>query len=162
MPDITIDLDGAATGSTAQALENIIEAAESDHEGTGSAGSSADSFADQIVPMVLFLAVALTYCTKYYFAHRTRQDLQSTVRSALERGQPLTPELLDRLGQTSPPKRTDLRRGVIGVGLGIGIGAFGLVIGEPDAVRPMLAVGLVPLLLGLAYLVLWRLHGDKA
>ena len=84
------------------------------------------------------------------------------MRVALERGDPLTPDLLDRLVQAPAPKRTDLRRGVIGIGLGIGLGAFGFIVGEPDAVRPMLAVGLVPLLLGLAYLVLWRLGGDKA
>ena len=117
---------------------------------------------EDLVPIVLFLAIALTYCVKYYFAHRTRQDVQSTVRVALERGDPLTPDLLDRLVQAPPPKRTDLRRGVIGIGLGIGLGIFGLVVGEPDAVRPMLAVGMVPLLLGLAYLILWRLGGDKA
>ena len=81
---------------------------------------------------------------------------------ALERGQPLSPELLDRLGQTPRPQRNDLRRGVVGICLGIGLGAFGLVLGQPDAMRPMLAVGLVPLLLGLAYLALWRLSGKKA
>ena len=117
---------------------------------------------EDLVPIVLFLAIALTYCVKYYFAHRTRQDVQSTVRVALERGDPLTADLLDRLVQAPPPKRTDLRRGVIGIGLGLGLGIFGLVVGEPDAVRPMLAVGMVPLLLGLAYLILWRLGGDKA
>jgi hypothetical protein len=115
-----------------------------------------------IVPIVLFIAVALTFCAKYFFAYRSRQDTQKTVRVALERGQPLSPELLDRLGQSPPPKRNDLRRGVVGICLGLGLAAFGLVLGEEDAVRPMLAVGMVPLLLGLAYLVLWRLNGNKA
>ena len=121
---------------------------------------------EDLVPIVLFLAIALTYCAKYYFAHRSRQDVQNTVRAALERGDPLTPDLLDRLVQPTAPKRTDLRRGVVGICLGIGLGVFGLVLGEPEAVRPMLAVGMVPVLLGLAYLVLWRLgshsNGDKA
>ena len=121
-----------------------------------------DSLVEDLVPIVLFLAIAVIYCVKYYYAHRTRQDVQSTVRVALERGDPLTPDLLDRLVQAPAPRRTDLRRGVIGVGLGIGLGVFGLLVGEPDAVRPMLAVGMVPLLLGLAYLILWRLNGDKA
>lgn len=121
-----------------------------------------DSLVEDLVPIVLFLVIALTYCVKYYFAHRTRQDVQSTVRVALERGDPLTAELLDRLVQAPAPKRTDLRRGVVGICLGIGLGVFGLVLGEPDAVRPMLAVGMVPLLLGLAYIVLWRLGGDRS
>jgi hypothetical protein len=120
-----------------------------------------DSLVQDLVPIVLFVVIAVTYCVKYYFAHRSRQDVQNTVRAALERGDPLTPELLDRLVQPPAPKRTDLRRGVVGVCLGIGIGVFGLVLGEPEAVRPMLAVGMVPVLLGVAYLVLWRLGGHS-
>jgi len=154
MPDITIELDEPADAG--ELVGQVMAAADAPP-----ADSTLGKVADNLVPIVLFLAIALTFCLKYYFAHRTRQDVQNTVRVALERGEPLRPELLDRLGQTSPPKKTDLRRGVIGIVLGIGLGAFGLVIGEPDAVRPMLAVGLVPLLLGLAYLVLWRLSGDK-
>ena len=154
MADITIEMGKPVDAGE---LKSEIQAAVGGHE-----ADAPSSPIEDLVPIVLFLAIALTYCVKYYFAHRTRQDVQSTVRVALERGDPLTPDLLDRLVQAPPPKRTDLRRGVIGIGLGIGLGVFGLVVGEPDAVRPMLAVGMVPLLLGLAYLILWRLGGDKA
>ena len=115
--------------------------------------------AGDLVPIALFVAIAATYCVKYYFAHRTRQDVLATVRMALERGQPLTPEMLDRLGQTSRPKNSDLRRGVIAVCVGIGLMAVGLILHEHDAIRPLIATGTVPVLLGLAYLVLWR-FGD--
>lgn len=156
MPDITIELDGAATGTTVEGLAAAVQAATAEHDPGPPGGDDGI-----IVPVVLFIAIALTWCAKYFFAHRTRQETQATVRAALERGTPLTPELLERLGEPAAPKRNDLRRGVIGVGLGLGLGAFGFIVGEPDAVRPMLAVGLVPLLLGLAYLVLWRLGGDR-
>jgi hypothetical protein len=156
MPEITIEME--KTADPGQTTTQV---------GVPSDGAAADTTVQfdaesTIVPIVLFLAVALTFCVRYYFAHRTRQETQNTVRVALERGQPLSPELLDRLGQSPPPKRNDLRRGVVGVCLGIGLAAFGLVLGQEDAVRPMLAVAMVPLLLGLAYLVLWRLNGDKA
>ena len=154
MAELTIEMGKPVDAGE---LKSEIQEAVGGHEADGPPSPIED-----LVPIVLFLAIALTYCVKYYFAHRTRQDVQSTVRVALERGDPLTPDLLDRLVQAPPPKRTDLRRGVIGIGLGIGLGIFGLVVGEPDAVRPMLAVGMVPLLLGLAYLILWRLGGDKA
>lgn len=169
MPDMTIQIDddaestdAAATGSTGSPTDGLTAqvmtaAGQTPHDMRVNVGTD-----DNIVPVVLFLAIALTFCVKYFFAHRTRQETQNTVRMALERGEPLTPELLDRIGQAPPPRRNDLRRGVVGICLGIGLGAFGLVLGEPDAVRPLLAVGLVPLLLGLAYLVLWRVSGDKA
>jgi hypothetical protein len=88
--------------------------------------------------------------------------VQQTVRAALERGDPMTSQLLDRLVQPPEPKRNDLRRGVLAVGLGIGLAVFGFIVGDADAVRPMIAVGLVPLLLGAAYLVLWRLDTRKS
>jgi hypothetical protein len=160
MPEIIIDLDGAATGTTGQpqSLEQVAEILERLPDDS----PGGDSPVEFLVPMTLFIAIAATFCMKYYFTHRTRRDAQATVRAAIERGEALTPELLDRLVQAPAPKRSDLRRGVVLVALGIGLGAFGFLLGEPDAMRPMLAIGLVPVLLGLAYLVLWRLSGDKA
>ena len=155
MPEITIATDPPADQGHLTA--EVMTAADAPHK---DATVNID-VEDTLVPIVLFTVIAVTFCVKYFFAHRNRQDTQNTVRLALERGQPLSPELLDRLGQTPPPRRNDLRRGVVGICLGIGLGAFGLVLGQPDAVRPMLAVGLVPLLLGFAYLVLWRLSGNK-
>jgi hypothetical protein len=154
MADITIEM-GKDTDAHELVSQAITDA--NDHRIELHPGS----LVEDLVPIVLFLVIAVTYCVKYYFAHRTRQDVQNTVRVALERGDPLSAELLDRLVQAPAPKRTDLRRGVVGICLGIGLGVFGLVLGEPEAVRPMLAVGMVPLLLGLAYLMLWRLNGDK-
>lgn len=153
MPQATVQMD-----EPADAGDFVAEVVTAVHE---PAGAETASVAGEYVPMVLFLAIAATFCVKYYFVHRSRQDVQATVRLALERGDPLTPEVLDRLVQAPTPQRTDLRRGVVGIGLGVGLGVFGLVLGQPDAVRPMLAVGMVPLLLGLAYLVLWRLNGDQ-
>lgn len=154
MPEITIEAEASVDKDEliAEVLADKPWRDRPDHDGP----------VEFLVPIVLFLAVAATYCLKYYFTYRGRQEAQKTVRVALERGDPLTPDLLDRLVQPPVPQRTDLRRGVIGIGLGVGLGAIGFVLGDPDAVRPMLAVGLVPLLLGLAYLVLWRLGGGKS
>jgi len=157
MPEITVEIDGAKTDTPVHALEEIIQAADD-----GPPGGSSEGSVGEFVPIVLFLAIALTYCAKYYFAHRSRQDVQATVRTAIERGEALTPELLDRLVEPQTPKRNDLRRGVVGIALGIALFAIGLVIGDDDAMRSLAAISLVPLLLGIAYLVLWRLSGDKA
>ena len=115
---------------------------------------------DGLSPIVLFLAVATVFCVKYYLNYRTKQEVQATVRAALERGVP-TGEILDRMVDTPPPKGSDLRRGAIWLALGIGLAAFGFAIDPDDVARPMLAIGLVPILLGAAYLVLWRLGDGK-
>ena len=45
---------------------------------------------------------------------------------------------------------------MVSVALGLGIGSFGLLLGESDAVRPFIAIGNVPLLVGLAMIGLWK------
>ena len=108
------------------------------------------------VPIVMFIAIAVVLCVYYYLRHRTGQAVQETVRAAIEHGQQLTPEILERLGQPPRPKKSDLRRGVILISVGLGIAAFGALVGEDDAMRPLLAIGSLPFLIGIAYLGLWR------
>jgi hypothetical protein len=158
MPEITIEMDGAASGTTISAEELVAEIVEAPDDNDDAPVSVGVELVGAMVPIVLFLAVAATYCTKYFFAWREKHNAQELLRAALERGDPLTRELLDRLVQPAAPKRNDLRRGLIAVGLGVALASFGFISGEPDAVRPMLAIGLLPLLLGLAYLMLWRLE----
>ena len=108
------------------------------------------------VPIVMFIAIAVVLCVYYYLRHRTGQAVQETVRAAIEHGQQLTPEILERLGQPPQPKKSDLRRGVILISVGLGIAAFGALVGEDDAMRPLLAIGSLPFLIGIAYLGLWK------
>ena len=108
-----------------------------------------------IVPVAFFLAIIIPLCLAFYFRYRNGQEVQNTIRAAIDRGQELTPEILERLGQATPPKDRDLRRGVIAVALGAGFAAFGLMVGEEDAVQPLIAIGTLPFLIGLAYISLW-------
>ncbi|HEX9876946.1 MAG TPA: DUF6249 domain-containing protein [Gammaproteobacteria bacterium] len=109
-----------------------------------------------LIPIVLFVSVAVVISMVIYWSYRTRREVQATVRIAIEKGQELTPELLERLGQLGPSSQADLRRGVIALATGLGIAAFGVLVGEEDAVRPLLAISALPALIGLAYLGLWR------
>lgn len=108
------------------------------------------------VPITLFICLAVVVALFLYFRFRSRREAQQTVRAALEKGAELTPELLQQLGEPQRPRNSDMRRGVIGISLGIGFAAFGLLLGEEDAVRPFLAIGAFPLLIGIAYLGLWK------
>jgi len=110
---------------------------------------------EMFIPITLFIATVLIVWIVVAFRYRSKRDVQATYRAAIERGQELTPELLDRLGE-SQPKNRDLRRGIILIGVGLGLAVFGVTIGEPDAVRPLLASGAFPFLLGVAYLGLWK------
>ena len=47
-----------------------------------------------LIPIVLFIAIAVVLYARYYFDHRTKQAVQQTVRTAIEQGQQITPEIL--------------------------------------------------------------------
>lgn len=111
------------------------------------------------IPIAFFIATVLVVWIVILFRYRGRRDVQATYRAAIERGQELTPELLERLGERQPKNR-DLRRGVVLLGTGLAFAIFGVVLGEEDAIRPMLAVGAFPFLIGAAYLGLWK-FGEK-
>jgi hypothetical protein len=99
------------------------------------------------VPIVMFLSVAIVL--------GLRREIQRTLRTAIEQGQELTPEVLDRLGESTAGV-ADFRRGVLSMAVGVGVAAFGVFLGEEDALRPMLAISAFPFLVGLAYLGLWK------
>jgi hypothetical protein len=107
------------------------------------------------VPIVMFLSVAIVLGLFFFFRFRTRREIQRTLRTAIEQGQELTPEVLDRLGESTAGV-ADFRRGVLSMAVGVGVAAFGVFLGEEDALRPMLAISAFPFLVGLAYLGLWK------
>ncbi len=112
-----------------------------------------------VVPLALFVAIVVPIVVSMYLRYRNKLAVQHTIRAAVERGQELTPEILERIGQEPLAPNRDLRRGLLAVSFGIALAAFGLLVGQEDAMRPMLALGSLPFLIGLAYIGLWTLSG---
>ena len=86
----------------------------------------------------------------------SKANMKFTIRQAIDKGHELSPDLLSRLGQPKDPKHGDLRRGVIFGAAGVAIAIFGVILGEEDAVRPLIGIATFPFLIGVAYLGLWR------
>lgn len=112
------------------------------------------------IPITIFICASIVMLVFLFLRYRTRYDYQQTVRLAVEKGQQLTPEFLERLAeraikQERDPNR-DLRFGAIAIAIGVAIASFGLILGEPDAVRPLMGVGNLPFLVGVAMLALWK------
>jgi hypothetical protein len=108
-----------------------------------------------------FVLVAAVLCTRTYLSFRARVEYQKTVRLVIERGQQLTPEFLERLSEAPTPtrrpsKHRELRVGAVSVALGLGVATFGYLLGEEEVVRPMIAIGNIPFLIGLALIGLWK------
>ncbi|HTN52395.1 MAG TPA: DUF6249 domain-containing protein [Anaeromyxobacter sp.] len=111
----------------------------------------------QITGMVIstffFLAGAAVLIGALYFRHRSREARHQTIRLALEKGQPLPPELLELPRR----HRNDLSIGVKLVAVGTGISVF-LFLVE----RRAWPSGLVLVSLGIGYLVSHALTRDRA
>lgn len=110
-----------------------------------------------LIPIVLFLTIGTVLGLYVYFRHRNRLELQQTVRMALERGQELTPEVLESLAG-DPGGQRDLRRGVIWLAVALAILTMGVTVDEWD----LFGVAAFPGFVGLAYLVLWWATSPRA
>jgi hypothetical protein len=131
-----------------------------------------------IVVMILGLSLG-----PRYIRSRERTRLYDLMRTAYEKGQPVPPELIASLSRepieqvdVSAPYRgsgadRDLRRAVVLIAVGLGLGALGLMLGAGIGMASRLGgaitggviagAGAIPAFIGLAYLLLY-LAGRKA
>jgi hypothetical protein len=112
---------------------------------------------ETMIPISMFLGLTIILCVLFWFRYKSREAMQQTFRAALEKGQELTPEIIDRLGHPKAPKDKDLRLGSIWVALAIGLVCFGFGIPDEDEVARIFAgIAAFPLMIGIAYLILHK------
>lgn len=110
------------------------------------------------VPISMFLGLTVVICIFFWFRYRSRSEMQQTFRMALDKGQELTPEVIDRLGHPKPAKDKDFRLGVIWLALAVGLVLIGFAVPDPggDALRGLLAGAAFPFAIGIAYMILHK------
>ena len=109
------------------------------------------------IPIVAFVVIGIVSIMVTYFRHKTRMGTEKTIRLALEKGNELSPEMLERLANPKKGTGADLRRGMVSVALGIGFVIFGFMVDDEEAIRPLIGIAMFPMFIGFAYLILWRL-----
>ncbi len=114
--------------------------------------------AEVFIPIVMFIGLTVVLSLFVWFRFRIRNDAQSTIRTAIEKGQELTPEIIDRLGHPRPHEDRDLRISLIFFALAIGLTLFGvaLPVDEEHAQRVFMGIAAFPFSLGVAFLIMWR------
>jgi hypothetical protein len=106
----------------------------------------------------MFIGLTVIISLFFWFRYRVRGDMQQTIRTAIDKGQELSPEIIDRLGNPKPPKDKDLRLALIWLALAAGISLSGFFAPDPSgyAFRGSLAGAAFPFCIGVAYLIMWR------
>ena len=115
------------------------------------------------VPISFFAMIIAIVWLISHFNSRKRQVVHETLRLAIDKGQELSPEMMERMSLLNDPIRSDLRRGVLFLAFGAAFGVLGCMIGieEKEAVYPMIGVAAFPVFIGLAYLGLWAFSGGR-
>lgn len=113
---------------------------------------------------IIFASLVAIAVGPAYLKSRERRETQETVRRAIDKGQPLPPEVIDAMtkdvAKNLPSRNRDIRRGVIWMAVGIGVGCFSLLstLGDRDwgheVGNGLLGVASIPFIIGLAFLVL--------
>ena len=110
-----------------------------------------------ITLLTVFGAPVLIVGLILYFSFSRSRALHRTVRMMVEKGQPVPESLLN-----PPPaqrQRSDVRRGVVLAMIGIGVMAF---LGAAnDWEGGAWTLGLIPFLIGVGYLLVWKLDTKK-
>lgn len=120
--------------------------------------------------MIIAVVIGPVWIRSYY-RERERAQLHETLRTAYEKGQAPPPELIEKLTsgvQMQAPSSTaenDLRRAVVLIAVGVGLGGLGLCLGYgislADTVGGWITggaiagAGAIPGMIGIAYLFLW-------
>lgn len=112
-----------------------------------------------LVPISLFIVSGIVLIAWFSFNHRNRNAVMDTVQKAMETGSDLSPDLLAKLGAALNPSARDLRRGVVILSIGIAglLCSFFVPAVAADGVR---AGSVFPLLIGAAFLLVWKLTKD--
>jgi hypothetical protein len=135
-----------------------------------------ETIAAELVPIFgIFMIIAVVVgpiWIRSYFNARERAQMHETLRVAYEKGQPVPPELIEKLTRSSTRPSSmdsgsdaDLRRAVVLIAVGLGLVALGAGLGygismgsaEGGAITGGIVAGsgAIPGFIGLAYLVLW-------
>jgi Domain of unknown function (DUF6249) len=126
-------------------------------------GKSSEDIPAIVVPIVaitlltIFGAPVLIVGLIMYFSFSRSRALHRTVRMMVEKGQPVPEALLN-----PPPaqrQRSDLRRGVVLTMIGVGVMVF--LGAASDWEGGAWTLGLIPFLIGVGYLLVWKLDTKK-
>ncbi|MBA2271481.1 MAG: hypothetical protein H0W20_12945 [Chthoniobacterales bacterium] len=141
-------------------VDRVVRRGRRDHD----FDSNFDEGALMAIPIVgiifttLFGAPVLIVGVIMFFSFWKARSLHKTVRMMVEKGQPV-PEALFAAPHTPARQRSDMRRGVILVMVGIGIMILFGALDDWDG--GAWALGIIPFLIGAGYLAVWKLEGNK-
>ncbi|HEX7516156.1 MAG TPA: DUF6249 domain-containing protein [Chthoniobacterales bacterium] len=167
-PSATPDDEDAIERAVARKLKHHFGITLNSHGPTVSSHRSDDSNDEDLgalmaIPIVgiifttLFGAPVLVVAAVMFFSYLKSRSLHRTVRTMVEKGQEVPAALF-----AAPPvirARSDLRRGVVLLMVGFGLMIFFGAVNDWEG--GAWSLGVIPFLIGLGYLLVWKLEGRR-
>jgi len=101
-----------------------------------------------LICLIVFSCPVAIVTAILIYRHRRNQLLHKTLATMIDKGVPIPPELL----QPEKRRKSDLQRAFVLMGVGLGLIIFFAVLHEEAW-----GLGFIPLLMGVGYLVAWKL-----
>jgi hypothetical protein len=115
---------------------------------------SPEEFVPLLVPIASFGATLAAIAIVLFYRFRATRLKHELVKAYLDKGEPPPKDLLGG----APSRNADLRRGLVLLATGISLALAFLIQGEAHAT----GFGLIPALIGGAYLLMWRIERDRS
>jgi Domain of unknown function (DUF6249) len=158
----------SASPDTEEDFDKAIERKIRKHFKVDFDGGHSGNHSDDDVPWIAVPIVLIVFLTIFglpvaivglimYFSFSKSRAMHKTVRMMVEKGQPVPEALLN-----PPPvvrQRSDLRRGVTLLMIGAGLMVFFAAVNDWEG--GSWSLGIIPFLIGLGYLLVWRLDVRK-
>jgi hypothetical protein len=130
---------------------------------------SIGALAGVIGPVMLFGMIAAIVIVPRWIKSREQEQLQATIRLAIEKGQPLPPEVIDAISRDARPAPSagrDIRRGVIwlcvaGAFVACGYAASYWSDGDTEGFGWLIGLAAFPGFIGLAFVIIGLLNRGK-
>lgn len=123
------------------------------------------------IVFTIFASIVAVVVGPSYLKSRERREVQLTVRHAVDKGQTLPPELIDAMTKDVqkglPSRSKDIRKGVLSLASGVGIGGFALVVEGAGHVwggngqGALLGIACIPAAIGVAFIILGFFNPNK-
>ena len=126
-----------------------------------------------LIPFGFMAMIAAIVIAPRYFRSQERQKMADLMRAAIERGQPVPPEVIEAMSSNvradggarapRPSAARDLRTGLIWLGIAVGFASLGVAVSfeDADALYPMLGVAAFPGFIGVAFIIMWAVAREK-
>ena len=120
-----------------------------------------------LIPLAPFIMVMAIVIVPAILKSKERKEMQATLRTAIEKGQPLPPEVIEALSKDNlkapATAARDLRVGVIllAVSIGVALLGYGVSFEESNAFYPIVGISAIPGMIGVAFIVLSFFNKNK-